>query len=65
MTTPWYGTAFGAHYSDLYEHRDHSEADRCINTVSKLVALDGRDVLDLGCGAGRHFPGVAEYSCGA
>ncbi len=55
MTTPWYGLAFGTHYSDLYEHRDHSEADRCINTVAELVAFDGRDVLDLGCGSGRHF----------
>lgn len=56
MSSPWYTTAFGAHYPLLYAHRDEDEARRCLELLPRLVPLDSaRPVLDLGCGDGRHL----------
>ncbi len=56
----WYRTAFGGHYRLLYRHRDEAEADRCIASLRRLAGFGAGPVLDLGCGAGRHLPRLAE-----
>jgi len=51
----WYETAFGAHYSWLYAHRDQAEAEACVATLAERDYLSRGIVLDLGCGEGRHL----------
>lgn len=55
----WARSAFGAHYSRLYRHRDDDEARRAVALVDRIAGLDGARVLDLGCGAGRHLGPLA------
>ncbi len=67
MNEAWYQTAFGAHYSLLYAHRDEDEARRCLDLLPRLAPLTPPDrqlpVLDLGCGDGRHLEYLAQ-GCG-
>ncbi len=54
----WFEQAFGAHYPLLYQHRDAAEARQCLELLPRLAPLaleQGRMVLDLGCGDGRHL----------
>ncbi len=51
----WYETAFGAHYSWLYAHRDQVEAEACVATLAARDYLSMGVILDLGCGEGRHL----------
>jgi SAM-dependent methyltransferase len=54
----WFENAFGAHYPLLYQHRDVAEARQCLELLPRLAPLttdQGRMVLDLGCGDGRHL----------
>lgn len=57
MADSWYEVAFGAHYPDLYGHRNDAEALRCLELLPRLGPLrnQGLPVLDLGCGDGRHL----------
>jgi SAM-dependent methyltransferase len=53
----WYESAFGAHYIELYAHRDEKDAQRAVDFVLRRTgadALAGRPALDLCCGAARH-----------
>ena len=56
----WYETAFGAHYTWLYAHRDAAEAERCVRTLGVRADLSRGPVLDLACGAGRHLGVLAD-----
>lgn len=54
---PWYVSAFGELYEDLYRHRGANDARRAVGFLrrERLVPnADGGRVLDLCCGAGRH-----------
>ncbi len=53
MTAPWWQTAFGAHYSEVYAHRDDAAA--MYEVAALLPHLPTGPVLDAGCGAGRHL----------
>lgn len=60
MTLPgerWFETAFRREYLELYAHRDAAEARQ---QVDRLLALGFEgELLDLGCGAGRHIEAFA------
>jgi SAM-dependent methyltransferase len=54
----WFEAAFGSHYPLLYKHRDQDEAGRCLTQMDALVPLGDKrtsNLLDLGCGDGRHL----------
>lgn len=51
----WYKTAFRYDYLRVYPHRNDEEARRQVDfLVDKLDVLPSCEVLDLGCGDGRH-----------
>jgi ubiquinone/menaquinone biosynthesis C-methylase UbiE len=62
MMPPWYVSAFGEYYSELYHHRNESDARQAVDFVRRHPRLEplmgegprGR-VLDLCCGSGRHY----------
>ncbi len=56
---PWYETAFGDHYPQLYAHRDEAEAVRCLDLLPRLAPPGDGPLLDLGCGQGRHVAELA------
>jgi SAM-dependent methyltransferase len=52
----WYSTWFDSpFYHILYQHRNHSEAEKAVNTLLAFAAVEkGSVVMDLCCGKGRH-----------
>jgi SAM-dependent methyltransferase len=56
---PWYAQRFDADYLEAYGHRDRAEAERAVGALFAPHGLDGRVVLDLGCGAGRYTLALA------
>ncbi len=59
----WYEESFGAHYLDVYAHRDGREAQEDARAIIALIDPDrAAPLLDLGCGSGRHL--VALHSLG-
>lgn len=56
----WVVEAFGPWYPTIYPHRDEAEAERLFATVADVVELAGARILDVGCGTGRHLPGIRE-----
>ena len=54
--TPWFASWFdSAHYHRLYNYRNDGEASRFIDAlIARLRPAEGADILDLGCGSGRH-----------
>jgi len=61
----WYNEWFGQDYTDVYSHRNVSEAEEFIQTLEQTVTLKKNSVLlDLCCGAGRYAVELArrEYS---
>jgi SAM-dependent methyltransferase len=53
--SPWYADRFDATYLETYAHRDRAEAERATQCILAPLGLQGRRVLDLCCGAGRHL----------
>lgn len=52
----WFDRWFGEDYKALYAHRDPEQADAQAGAVIAAVAADsGWNILDIGCGAGRHL----------
>ena len=50
--TEWFNTPY---YHILYKDRDYEEAGRFMNHLTRFLALQqGKSVLDLACGRGRH-----------
>ena len=56
MTSPWFASWFDSpHYHKLYGYRDQAEASRFVDAlIQRLQPGPDADLLDLGCGAGRH-----------
>lgn len=60
---PWYETAFGSEYLDLYPHRNDAEAVADVAGIIDLVdPPKAEPLLDLGCGGGRHL--IAFHAAG-
>jgi SAM-dependent methyltransferase len=58
----WFESWFGEDYIALYPHRDDSEAEVAVATVTRSVGDHQiRRVLDLACGAGRHARHLAKH----
>ena len=51
----WVVEAFGSWYPVVYPHRDEAEAGRLIEGLGRFIGWQGRSVLDVGCGTGRHL----------
>ncbi|NIM48205.1 MAG: methyltransferase domain-containing protein [Gemmatimonadales bacterium] len=52
--TEWFEQWFGEEYLRLYPHRDDKDAECLAELIQQYHPLDGRRVLDLACGPGRH-----------
>jgi SAM-dependent methyltransferase len=52
----WYSTWFDSpFYHILYQHRNHSEAEKAVNTLLAFAGVEkGSVIMDLCCGKGRH-----------
>jgi SAM-dependent methyltransferase len=51
----WFEEWFGEEYLQLYPHRDEAEAERAVALIARATGLAaGWNVLDVGCGPGRH-----------
>lgn len=51
----WYKDWFGEDYLRVYPHRDEAEAKRQVDFVERTLSLkSSQQLLDLGCGSGRH-----------
>jgi SAM-dependent methyltransferase len=51
----WFEQWFGDEYLRAYAHRDDEDAERLVGLLDALgLAAAGQQVLDLGCGPGRH-----------
>jgi SAM-dependent methyltransferase len=58
--TEWYEEWFGEDYLRLYPHRDDAEAERAVALIADTLGLEsGWNVLDVGCGGGRHTKAFA------
>lgn len=59
----WFASWFDSeHYHRLYSHRDDREAVSFIDRlIARLRPVPGADVLDLGCGSGRHARRLASH----
>ena len=54
-TKAWFEEWFNTpEYHTLYGHRDEAEADDFVDSICKELELSYCNVLDAGCGAGRH-----------
>ena len=52
---PWYKDWFGEDYLKVYPHRDEVEASQQVDFVERILPLSrSQQLLDLGCGSGRH-----------
>jgi SAM-dependent methyltransferase len=52
----WWESWFGEEYLELYPHRDLDSARREVAFALQKLSLEPSPMLDLCCGAGRHFP---------
>lgn len=57
----WYEKSFGSDYMVVYRHRDRENAEREVRNMAGWLALPpGAEVLDVGCGMGRHALSLAD-----
>lgn len=60
----WFASWFGTEYKRLYPHRDLGQAADQVAALFRIIPGDVRDVLDIGCGAGRHLRALREARVG-
>ncbi len=54
MPWPWYETIFDERYPELFGPLEHDPEDEVARIVDLLSIPAGADIVDLGCGRGRH-----------
>ncbi|MFC1692354.1 class I SAM-dependent methyltransferase [Candidatus Latescibacterota bacterium] len=60
----WFERWFGEEYLTVYEHRNTEEAEREIQAITKLLDIQGNElILNLCCGAGRHDFHLVNSGC--
>jgi SAM-dependent methyltransferase len=59
--TEWFEQWFGEEYLRLYPHRDDVDAEAAVALIQRVLPLDGRRLLDLACGPGRHAAQLARH----
>lgn len=60
--TAWYERSFGSDYMIVYKHRNWEQAEQEVQRMSGWLELQQNDeVLDIGCGMGRHSLALAEF----
>ncbi len=58
---PWYEKSFGQDYMLVYKHRDWENANKEVQQMARWLNLPrGSQVLDVGCGMGRHALALSE-----
>lgn len=51
----WYRESFGKDYLEVYAHRDDRQGSLEADAILRMLSLErGMEVLDVGCGTGRH-----------
>lgn len=59
--TAWFERSFGSDYMIVYKHRNWEQAQQEVQRMSGWLELQHNDeVLDIGCGMGRHSLALAE-----
>jgi len=57
----WFERSFGSDYMVVYKHRDWEDAVREVRSMMGLLNLaSGSEVVDVGCGMGRHALALAD-----
>lgn len=59
---PWYEQSFGSDYMLVYKHRDWENANKEVQKMVDWLKLPQHSqVLDIGCGMGRHALALADF----
>jgi SAM-dependent methyltransferase len=56
----WFRSTFDEMYPVLYANRSHQEAVDFVTHLAERFSLRGEEILDLGCGTGRHLRALFE-----
>ena len=61
--TPWYDSAFGGDYLEIYAHRNQAAAQTEVAFILQHTPAQARKlILDIACGAGRHLFWFAKHA---
>ena len=71
MKKEWFSAWFGSAYQKIYTHRDTLQAEAQVKMLFKhlkrleKITLPSLNILDIGCGSGRHLSVLKKMGCKA